>query len=155
VRFEAYKDVLGQTPASLRSSAGWACGYFMPKQAAARWTIFLHGVAFDGVVAANDNMAMGAIEALRQVGPAAVPRDIPRDRFSTSLPLAGLGSPRDDRAQPFERHGRTWPSRPVVAQLAGRQVPDCVRAAFPGFVSAAAHADVKFERYPRARPRCR
>jgi len=148
VRFEAYKDVLARHGIAF-DPALVACGYFMPKQGrSAMDNLLATGVAFDGVVAANDNMAMGAIEALRKWG-RRVPRDIPVTGFD-DLPLAGLGSPPlTTVAQPFERMANLA-IETVVAQLAGRQVPDCV--VLPSRFVCRRSCGCEFERYPRAAP---
>jgi DNA-binding LacI/PurR family transcriptional regulator/signal transduction histidine kinase/CheY-like chemotaxis protein len=148
VRFEAYKDVLARHGIAF-DPALVACGYFMPKQGrSAMDNLLATGVAFDGVVAANDNMAMGAIEALRKWG-RRVPRDIPVTGFD-DLPLAGLGSPPlTTVAQPFERMAKLAVET-VVAQLAGRQVPDCV--VLPSRFVCRRSCGCEFERYARATP---
>ena len=124
VRFDAYKAVLARNGIPF-DPALVACGYFMPNQGrAAMDELLASGVVFDGVVAANDNMAIGAIEALRKWG-RRVPRDIPVTGFD-DLPVAGLGSPPlTTVAQPFDRMANLA-IETVVAQLAGQQVPDCV-----------------------------
>jgi DNA-binding LacI/PurR family transcriptional regulator/signal transduction histidine kinase/ActR/RegA family two-component response regulator len=144
VRFEAYKDVLARHGIPF-DPALVACGYFMPKQGrSAMDNLLATGVAFDGVVAANDNMAMGAIEALRKWG-RRVPRDIPVTGFD-DLPLAGLGSPPlTTVAQPLDRMANLA-IETVVAQLAGRQVPDCV--VLPSRFVCRRSCGCEFERYP-------
>jgi signal transduction histidine kinase/DNA-binding LacI/PurR family transcriptional regulator/ActR/RegA family two-component response regulator len=143
-RFEAYRDVLARHGIPF-DPALVACGYFMPKQGrSAMDSLLAAGVAFDGVVAANDNMAMGAIEALRKWG-RRVPRDIPVTGFD-DVPLAGSGSPPlTTVAQPFERMANLA-IETVVAQLAGRQVPDCVE--LPSQFVCRRSCGCEFERYP-------
>jgi DNA-binding LacI/PurR family transcriptional regulator/signal transduction histidine kinase/CheY-like chemotaxis protein len=148
VRFEAYKNVLARHGIPF-DPALVACGYFMPKEGrSAMDNLLATGVGFDGVVAANDNMAIGAIEALRKWG-RRVPRDIPVTGFD-DLPLAGLGSPPlTTVAQPFDRMANLA-IETVVAQLAGRQVPDCV--VLPSRFVCRRSCGCEFDRYPRATP---
>ncbi|HET9955779.1 MAG TPA: substrate-binding domain-containing protein [Polyangiaceae bacterium] len=69
--------------------------------AAAMRQLIGRGVEFDAVVAANDAMAFGAVEVLRELG-RHVPRDVPMVGFD-DLPLARLGNPTlTTVAQPFE-----------------------------------------------------
>ncbi|MBN2576291.1 MAG: substrate-binding domain-containing protein [Deltaproteobacteria bacterium] len=123
-RLEAYKDVLARNGIAF-DPALVACGYFMPRQGrSAMDGLLAAGVSFDGVVAANDNMALGAIEALRMWG-RRVPRDIPVVGFD-DLPLAALGNPPlTTVAQPLARMASLAVDT-ILAQLAGQKVPDCV-----------------------------
>jgi signal transduction histidine kinase/CheY-like chemotaxis protein len=148
VRFQAYKDVLARHGIPF-DPALVACGYFMPKEGrSAMDKLLATGVAFDAVVAANDNMAIGAIEALRKWG-RRVPRDVPVTGFD-DLPLAGLGSPPlTTVAQPFERMANLAIDT-LVDQLAGRQVPDCV--VLPSRFVCRRSCGCEFERHPRATP---
>ena len=147
-RFEAYKDVLARHAIPF-DPALVACGYFMPKQGrSAMDDLLAAGVVFDGVVAANDNMAMGAIEALRKWG-RRVPRDIPVTGFD-DLPLAGLGSPPlTTVAQPFDLMANLA-IETVVAQLAGQQVPDCV--VLPSRLVCRRSCGCAYEQHPRTTP---
>jgi DNA-binding LacI/PurR family transcriptional regulator/signal transduction histidine kinase/ActR/RegA family two-component response regulator len=148
VRFEAYKAVLARHGIPF-DPALVACGYFMPEQGrSAMDSLLAAGVAFDGVVAANDNMAIGAIEALRKWG-RRVPRDIPVTGFD-DLPIAGMGSPPlTTVAQPFDSMANLA-IETVVAQLAGRSVPDCV--ALPSRFVCRRSCGCEFDRHPRATP---
>ena len=148
VRFDAYKAVLARHAIPF-DPALVACGYFMPNQGRdAMDELLAKGVAFDGVVAANDNMAIGAIEALRKWG-RRVPRDIPVTGFD-DLPLAGLGSPSlTTVAQPFDRMA-DLAIETVVAQLAGQQVQDCVVLS-SRFVCRRS-CGCEFEQHPRTNP---
>jgi signal transduction histidine kinase/DNA-binding LacI/PurR family transcriptional regulator/ActR/RegA family two-component response regulator len=146
LRFEVYKEVLARHGIPF-DPALVACGYFMPKQGrSAMDDLLAAGVDFDGVVAANDNMAIGAIEALRKWG-RRVPRDIPVTGFD-DLPVAGLGSPPlTTVGQPFDRMA-TLAVETVVAQLAGERVPDCV--ALPSRFVRRRSCGCEFEQHPRA-----
>ena len=148
VRFDAYKDVLIRNGIPF-DPALVACGYFMPKQGrSAMDSLLASGIAFDGVVAANDNMAMGAIESLRKWG-RRVPRDIPVTGFD-DLPLAGLGSPPlTTVSQPFDRMA-DLAIETVVAQLAGQPVPECI--VLPSRFVCRRSCGCEFEQHPRTNP---
>jgi DNA-binding LacI/PurR family transcriptional regulator/signal transduction histidine kinase len=123
-RFEAFRNVLARTGIPF-DPALVICGDFMPKPGrAAMDRLLAAGIAFDAVVAANDNMALGAIEALRKWG-RRVPRDIPVTGFD-DLPVAEFGSPSlTTVAQPLGRMA-DLAIETIVAQLAGQEVPECV-----------------------------
>jgi len=99
-RFEAFLDVLGRYGIA-PDPARVASGHFLPSLGrAAMDEILDRGTPFDGVVAANDSMAIGAIQALRKRG-LRVPQDVPVTGFD-DLTLARLGSPPlTTVAQPF------------------------------------------------------
>jgi len=141
-RFEAYKTFSPDTGIAFESSAGGLRLFHAPSQGRSAWTIFLPRASpSTGVVAANDNMAMGAIEALRQVGLARRRRPIFRDRFRRSA-AGWIGSPPlTTVAQPFERMANLAHSETVVAQLA-RDGRFQIVSLLPSRSSAAAHADV-------------
>ena len=101
-RFEAYRAVLERHGIPFDDSRV-ASGQFLPALGRlAMDQILDRGVPFDAVVAANDSMAIGAIQALRQRG-MRVPQDIPVTGFD-DLTLARLGNPPlTTIAQPFDR----------------------------------------------------
>ena len=123
-RLAAYQDVLARNDIPF-DPALVACGAFMPKQGrSAMDGLLASGIPFDGVVAANDNMALGAIDALRKWG-RRVPRDIPVTGFD-DLPLAALGNPPlTTVAQPLGQMANLAIDT-ILAQLAGQPVPDRV-----------------------------
>ena len=85
------------------------------------------GGDFDAVVAANDEMATGAIDVLRKHG-LRVPEDIPVTGFD-DLMLARLGNPPlTTVAQPFDRVA-DWAVGAIEEQIAGRAVPACTQVA--------------------------
>ena len=89
--------------------------------------ILARGVEFDAVVAANDEMATGAIDVLRKHG-RRVPQDIPVTGFD-DLTLARLGNPPlTTVAQPFDQVA-DWAVRAIEEQIAGRAVPACTQVA--------------------------
>ena len=101
-RFAAYRSVLERHGLSF-DPARVASGQFLPALGRlAMDQILESGVPFDAVVAANDSMALGAIQALRQRG-LRVPQDVPVTGFD-DLTLARLGNPPlTTVAQPFDR----------------------------------------------------
>jgi DNA-binding LacI/PurR family transcriptional regulator/signal transduction histidine kinase/ActR/RegA family two-component response regulator len=121
VRFEAYQAVLtrhGLTFDPRRT----ARGYFRANSAKlAMEEILASGVEIDAVVAANDEMATGAIDLLRKRG-LRVPQDVPVTGFD-DLALARLGNPPlTTVAQPFDQVAG-WAVQAIEEQLAGRAVP--------------------------------
>jgi len=123
-RFEGYQRVLRRSGLPFDPSLV-VCANFLNDQARAVMDDLLRrGVPFDSVVAANDPMAIGAIESLHKRG-RRVPGDIPVTGFDDLL-LARLGSPRlTTVAQPFQQLADLAVDT-VVAQIAGRPVPNCV-----------------------------
>jgi DNA-binding LacI/PurR family transcriptional regulator/signal transduction histidine kinase/ActR/RegA family two-component response regulator len=121
IRFDAYQAVL--TRHGIAFDPGlMARGYFRTNSAkVAMEEILARGVEIDGVVAANDEMATGAIDVLRKQG-LRVPQDIPVTGFD-DLMLARLGNPPlTTVAQPFEQVA-DWAVRAIEEQAAGRAVP--------------------------------
>ena len=145
-RLEAFQNVLARNGIPF-DPALVVCGDFMPKQGRiAMDSLLAAGATFDGVVAANDNMALGAIEALRKWG-RRVPRDVPVTGFD-DLPLAGYGSPPlTTVAQPLRRMAELA-IETVVAQLAGQEVPECV--VLPSRFVRRRSCGCEFERLQRA-----
>jgi DNA-binding LacI/PurR family transcriptional regulator/signal transduction histidine kinase/CheY-like chemotaxis protein len=131
VRFDAYQAVLARHGLAC-DPARIARGYFRTNSAkVAMEEILARGVELDAVVAANDEMATGAIDVLRKHGHR-VPQDIPVTGFD-DLMLARLGNPPlTTAAQPFEEVAR-WAVRAIEEQKAGRAVPAFTRLA-PRFV---------------------
>jgi DNA-binding LacI/PurR family transcriptional regulator/signal transduction histidine kinase/ActR/RegA family two-component response regulator len=84
-------------------------------------------VAFDSVVAANDTMAVGAIESLRKWG-RRVPLDIPVTGFDDQLLARAAVPPLTTVAQPYEQMAELAVDT-IVAQLSGQKVPE--RVALP------------------------
>jgi DNA-binding LacI/PurR family transcriptional regulator/signal transduction histidine kinase/DNA-binding NarL/FixJ family response regulator len=127
VRAEAYRTVLARHGIAF-DPALTAPGYFRPNSAkAAMEEILARGVEIDAVVAANDEMATGAIDVLRKRG-LRVPQDIPVTGFD-DLMLARLGDPPlTTVAQPFDEVA-DWAVRAIEDQNAGRSVPACTQVA--------------------------
>lgn len=132
IRLQAYVDVLARHGIAYDSRLV-ADGHFMTVQArAAMEELLARGVSIDGVVAANDSMAFGAMDALRKHGHR-VPRDVPVTGFD-DLVLSRLGNPPlTTVAQPFEALAGQAVDR-IVHQLEGRPVPDCTQVP-PEFVA--------------------
>ena len=120
-RFEAYQAVLNRHGIAF-DPRRMARGYFRANSAkTALEEILASGVEIDGVVAANDEMATGAIDLLRKRG-LRVPQDLPVTGFD-DLVLARLGNPPlTTVAQQFEEVA-DWAVRAIEEQLAGRAVP--------------------------------
>lgn len=121
VRLDAYQSVLARHGIPF-NPALVAAGHFRPNLGKlAMDKILARNVPVDAVVAANDEMASGAIDLLRQRG-MRVPQDIPVTGFD-DLMLARLGNPPlTTVAQPYEQVA-DWAIRTVEDQLAGREVP--------------------------------
>jgi DNA-binding LacI/PurR family transcriptional regulator/signal transduction histidine kinase/ActR/RegA family two-component response regulator len=121
VRLQAYQNVLARHGIAF-DPALTAPGYFRTNSAkVAMEEILARGVDIDGVVAANDEMATGAIDVLRKQG-RRVPQDIPVTGFDDLL-LARLGNPPlTTVAQPFDQVAE-WAVRAIEAQVAGGAVP--------------------------------
>ena len=121
-RLEAYQAVLRRSGIPFDPSLV-VCGNFRNDHARLAVDDLLgRGIPFDSVVAANDPMAVGAIETLRQRG-RRVPREIPVTGFDDLL-LARVGSPPlTTVAQPFEQMANLAIDS-ITAQRAGRQAPD-------------------------------
>ena len=120
-RFEAYQAVLNRHGIAFEPRR-IARGYFRANSAkVAMEEIFASGVEIDAVVAANDEMATGAIDFLRKRG-LRVPQDLPVTGFD-DLVLARLGNPPlTTVAQQFEQVA-DWAVQAIEEQLAGRAVP--------------------------------
>ncbi len=147
-RLDTYKAVLSRNGIPF-DPALVTCGHFMPKQGRAAMDELLGtGIAFDAVIAANDNMALGAIEALRKWG-RRVPRDIPVTGFD-DLPLAGVcNPPLTTVSQPLERMAGLAVET-VLAQLAGHQVSECV--VLPSELVCRRSCGCEFDQHIRAQP---
>jgi DNA-binding LacI/PurR family transcriptional regulator/signal transduction histidine kinase/ActR/RegA family two-component response regulator len=126
-RLDAFQAVL--------KSYGIACdptlivpGHFRPNSAkVAMEELLARRTDIDGVVAANDEMATGAIDVLRKHG-LRVPEDVPVTGFDDLL-LARLGTPPlTTVAQPFDEVAE-WAVRTIELQKAGRAVPACTQVA--------------------------
>ena len=121
MRLGAYQEVLTRHGIAY-DPALVAPGYFRANSAkVAMEGLLARGVKIDGVVAANDEMATGAIDVLRKRG-LRVPQDVPVTGFDDLL-LARLGNPPlTTAAQPFAEVA-DWAVQAIEAQSAGREVP--------------------------------
>ncbi|HSY23829.1 MAG TPA: substrate-binding domain-containing protein [Polyangiaceae bacterium] len=126
-RLDAFQTVL--------KNHGIACdptlivpGHFRPNSAKmAMEELLARRNDIDGVVAANDEMATGAIDVLRKHG-LRVPEDVPVTGFD-DLMLARLGTPAlTTVAQPFDEVAE-WAVRAIEIQKAGRAVLACTQVA--------------------------
>ncbi len=120
-RLEAYRAVLARHGIAF-DPALTAPGRFRTNSAkVAMEEILARGVAPEAVVAANDEMAAGAIDVLRKHG-LRVPQDVPVTGFD-DLMLARLGNPPlTTVAQPFEEVA-DWAVRAIEAQRSSGAVP--------------------------------
>ncbi|HXJ22449.1 MAG TPA: substrate-binding domain-containing protein [Polyangia bacterium] len=127
VRFEAYRTMLERHGIPFDPDLV-ARGHFRPNLAkVAMEEILARGLTIDGVVAANDEMATGAIDLLRQRG-LRVPQDIPVTGFD-DLMLARLGNPPlTTVAQPYEQVA-DWAVMALEEQIDGRTMPECTQVA--------------------------
>jgi len=127
IRFDAYQAVLARHGIAFDPGLV-ARGHFRTNSAkVAMEEILARGGNVDGVVAANDEMATGAIDVLRKRG-LRVPQDVPVTGFDDLL-LARLGNPPlTTVAQPFDEVA-AWAVRAVEAQIAGRPLPACTQVA--------------------------
>jgi DNA-binding LacI/PurR family transcriptional regulator/signal transduction histidine kinase/ActR/RegA family two-component response regulator len=97
-------------------------GFTSPGGYSAVASLLAAGIEFDAVVAANDEMALGAIHVLREHG-RRVPRDVTVTGFD-DLRLARLGSPPlTTIAQPFDELADRAIGT-ILAQLCGEPVPE-------------------------------
>jgi len=119
-RFEAYQAVLSRHGIAF-DPRRTARGYFRANSAkVAMEEILASGLEIDGVVAANDEMATGAIDLLRKRG-LRVPQDLPVTGFD-DLVLARLGNPPlTTVGQQFDQVA-DWAVQAIEEQLAGRAV---------------------------------
>jgi len=127
VRFDAYQTVLKRYGIPC-DSALIVPGYFRPNSAkVAMEELLSRGVDIEAVVAANDEMATGAIDVLRRHG-LRVPQDVPVTGFD-DLMLARLGNPPlTTVAQPFDEVA-DWAVQAIESQKAGRAIAACTQVA--------------------------
>jgi DNA-binding LacI/PurR family transcriptional regulator/signal transduction histidine kinase/ActR/RegA family two-component response regulator len=127
VRFEAYQSVLARHGIPFDPNLV-ARGHFRSNLAkVALEEILARGVTVDAVVAANDEMATGAIDFLRKRG-LRVPQDIPVTGFD-DLMLARLGNPPlTTVAQPYDQVA-DWAVLALEEQISGGALPDCTQVA--------------------------
>jgi DNA-binding LacI/PurR family transcriptional regulator/signal transduction histidine kinase/ActR/RegA family two-component response regulator len=126
-RFEAYLEALAKHGLPFDPNLV-ACANFRNDLARdAMDDILKREVDFDSVVAANDTMAIGAIETLRKWG-RRVPLDIPVTGFDDQMLARASIPPLTTVAQPYEKMAEMAIDT-IVAQLSGHKVPD--RVALP------------------------
>ena len=147
-RFDAFEAVLDRNGLPFDPDLV-ICGNFMPNQGrAAMDELLARGIPFDAVVAANDSMAVGAIDALRKWS-RRVPRDVPVTGFDDLL-MARLGNPPlTTVAQPLEQMANLAVET-VVAQAAGKKVPECV--VLPSRFVRRRSCGCEFEQNPKSTP---
>jgi DNA-binding LacI/PurR family transcriptional regulator/signal transduction histidine kinase len=122
-RLEAYRRVLARHELPYDPQLVGFGEFVIPAGRAVTDTLLGRGARFDALVAANDAMALGAIEALEARG-VRVPRDVCVTGFD-DLDLARLSSPPLTTVrQPLERLA-TLAVEAIVDQIAGKPVPEC------------------------------
>ena len=122
-RFEAYQAVLARHGIACDRRRCIARGYFRTNSAkVAMEEILARGVEIDGVVAANDEMATGAIDVLRKRG-LRVPQDVPVTGFD-DLVAGAAGEPAADHRRAAVRPGgRLGDRSDRGAESPGRPAP--------------------------------
>ncbi len=123
-RLAVFKEVLEHHGLELEPRLCAAGDFQTPSGATAALELLDSGLPFDGLVVANDAMALSAVEALRGRG-VRIPRDVVVTGFD-DLVLSRLASPPLTTVrQPLERMGTTAVEL-ILDQLAGRSVPERV-----------------------------
>ena len=126
-RFDVYRDALQHHGLAFDPDR-IATGYFVRHLGnRAMLEIIDRGTPFDAVVAANDGMALGAIEALRRRG-FRVPRDIPVTGFD-DMEQARLGNPPMTTVWQPVANIAEKSVQLLVDRLTGKEVPSLVELA--------------------------
>jgi DNA-binding LacI/PurR family transcriptional regulator/signal transduction histidine kinase/ActR/RegA family two-component response regulator len=121
VRFDAYREVLDRHAIPFDGALVANGGFTKGIACIAMREILSRGVTFDAVVAANDLMAIGAMEVLRENG-IRIPRDVAVTGFDDTI-SARLGSPpMTTVAQPFAAMAE-HAIELLMLQAQGREVP--------------------------------
>ncbi len=121
-RTAAYREAIARAGLPLARELVVEGGFTSPGGYSAVAAMLQAGVEFDAIVAANDEMALGAIHVLREHG-RRVPRDVTVTGFD-DLRLARLGSPPlTTIAQPFDELAEGAIGS-ILAQLRGEPVPE-------------------------------
>jgi DNA-binding LacI/PurR family transcriptional regulator len=121
-RFDGYKDALARHGILLDPTLVRTGDFWIPSGAAAIADLLDQGARFDALVAANDYMALGALDALRGRG-VTVPGDVLVAGFDDTA-VARLASPSlTTVGQPLERLGRCAVES-VLRQLEGAATPE-------------------------------
>jgi phosphoserine phosphatase RsbU/P len=122
-RYSITEDVLARHGIALEPSRVERALFTVESGAQAMANILARGVEFDAVIAANDGMALGALEVLQNHG-IRVPDDVVVTGFD-DLPLARFANPPLSTVrQPLE-HLSALAARLVLDQLEGGAVPAC------------------------------
>ena len=92
-RFRGYSEALTEARLRQDPDLAVACHFTMESAQASVETLLARDVAFDGIVAASDVIALGALRALQKAG-----RDVPGDVSVVGyddVPFARFSRPRD------------------------------------------------------------
>lgn len=123
-RYRAYTEVLAQHDIPLEPTLVVAGDYRRATGQAAMRELLARGVAFEAVVAANDDMAFGAFEALREHG-LRVPEDVALVGFDDVDAAQYLETPLTTVRQSFADVARAA-TETLLAMIRGETVPEVV-----------------------------
>jgi DNA-binding LacI/PurR family transcriptional regulator len=127
IRLETYRTVLTEHGILFDPSLVLAGEFTMHDARAATLVAIDRGLRCDAMVAANDGMALGALQALHSRG-MRVPRDIKLTGFNDVVMARVASPPLTTVRQPLERMA-TLAVRWVVEQIAGKDVPSVIELA--------------------------
>jgi DNA-binding LacI/PurR family transcriptional regulator/signal transduction histidine kinase/ActR/RegA family two-component response regulator len=120
IRVETYRDVLAQYGIPFEPALVLPGEFTVHHARAATLSALDQGLRCDAIVAANDGMALGALQALRARG-VRVPRDVLLTGFDDVIMARLANPPLTTVRQPLERMA-TLAVRLVVEQMAGHSV---------------------------------
>jgi phosphoserine phosphatase RsbU/P len=124
-RFQVYRQVLAQYDLPFSPELVALGDFTFPTGMLAANVLLECGAKFEAIVAANDEMALGAIEALRQRA-MRVPRDMRVVGFDDLVTARFSNPPLTTARQPLEKMAALAIEH-IVAQWAGRQAPALTR----------------------------
>jgi DNA-binding LacI/PurR family transcriptional regulator/C4-dicarboxylate-specific signal transduction histidine kinase len=127
-RLDVYRSVLGRHAIELDPQliveGNTIIDYFSARMGQRSMGVLLErGVRFDAVIAANDSMALGALEVLRARG-IRVPRDVLLTGFDDVVQARIANPPLTTVRQPLERMAALAVQQ-VMEQMEGGEVPAC------------------------------
>jgi len=123
-RFAAYRDALTRHGIAYDPSLVVSGDFHTPTAARATAELIRRNVPFDGLICANDAMALAAMDALKADG-LRIPRDVVVTGFDDLVHARLASPPLTTVRQPLERMG-IEAVRLIVDQLAGKAVPSRV-----------------------------
>ncbi|HEV8548180.1 MAG TPA: substrate-binding domain-containing protein [Polyangiaceae bacterium] len=146
-RLAVFREVLGRHGVEVDPRLIVTGHFQSPSGAKAALELLETGVPFDGVVAANDAMALSAVEALRGRG-IRVPRDVVVTGFDDIVPSRLASPPLTTVRQPLERMGLAAVEL-ILAQLRGERVPAIVEMPVEFVARASCGCDERSTSYGR------